>query len=185
METLSQLQARLSPIQRDGRTFDVGLSYLAELFSALFIEEYGEAEFQAGPGDLRGILEQLLVIGSMLKIDVGIAVRRKYRNQCPRCFQKPCTCWNAPLRPMYRRRGGRLLKERTIAEMQGMLNEVFPHRHTLAEEVQHVREEIAELIEALDSRDKEATEEEIADVFAWLARVANTLGISLDAQRPL
>lgn len=73
-----------------------------------------------------------------------------------------------------------------LSETQYMLDDIFPHRHTLKEEIQRVRDEIAELAEAfLRNKGQEALEEECADVFAWLCRVANTLGISLDEQRPL
>ena len=185
METLSHLQKRLPSSHLDGRTLDGGIKYLAELFSAYFSENRGKARFHGEPHDLRGILRQLVVIGNFLHIDVGTAVRRKYRDYCPRCFYKPCRCWNSPLRSAYKARMGRLPKERTIIEMQSMLNEVFPHRHTLAEEVQHVRDEIVELLLAVERQNRGSMEEEIADVFARLARVANTLGISLDEQRPL
>ncbi len=41
-------------------------------------------------------------------------------------------------------------------------------------------EEVGELSEAIRKRDKEAMEEEFADVLAWLASLANLLGIDLE-----
>jgi len=41
-------------------------------------------------------------------------------------------------------------------------------------------EEVGELAEALIKMDKEALEEEIADVFAWLLSVANLVGVDLE-----
>lgn len=185
METLSQLQARLSPPRWDNRTFNVSLDYFSELFSAYFVEDGKEAWFVAEPHDLREILHQLLLIGASLDIDVGIAVRKKYRNRCPRCRENPCICWDWDEKPLYYPYPGPLPAERTLWEVQRMLNGVFPKRHTLAEEVQHVRNEIAELLFATEYQDRDGAKEEIADVFTWLVRVANTLDISLDEQRPL
>ncbi len=41
-------------------------------------------------------------------------------------------------------------------------------------------EELEELKEALEGKDKEATEKEFADVIAWLASLANITGINLE-----
>jgi len=41
-------------------------------------------------------------------------------------------------------------------------------------------EEVGELAEALISNDRERSEEEIADVLAWLASIANLLNIDLN-----
>jgi NTP pyrophosphatase (non-canonical NTP hydrolase) len=41
-------------------------------------------------------------------------------------------------------------------------------------------DEVAELGEELKGIDKEATEKELADVIAWLASLANILGIDLE-----
>lgn len=41
-------------------------------------------------------------------------------------------------------------------------------------------DEVAELGEELKGTDKEATEKEIADVIAWLASLANIMGIDLE-----
>jgi NTP pyrophosphatase (non-canonical NTP hydrolase) len=41
-------------------------------------------------------------------------------------------------------------------------------------------DEVAELGEELEGIDKEATENEFADVFAWLASLANIRGIDLE-----
>jgi NTP pyrophosphatase (non-canonical NTP hydrolase) len=41
-------------------------------------------------------------------------------------------------------------------------------------------EEVAELGEELKGTDKEATEKEFADVIAWLASLANIMGIDLE-----
>jgi NTP pyrophosphatase (non-canonical NTP hydrolase) len=41
-------------------------------------------------------------------------------------------------------------------------------------------DEIRELGEALDGKDKEATEKEFADVIAWLASLANIVNVDLE-----
>ena len=41
-------------------------------------------------------------------------------------------------------------------------------------------DEVAELGEELEGTDKEATEKELADVIAWLASLANIMGIDLE-----
>ncbi len=41
-------------------------------------------------------------------------------------------------------------------------------------------DEVRELGEALEGTDKEATEKEFADVIAWLASLANVVGIDLE-----
>jgi len=41
-------------------------------------------------------------------------------------------------------------------------------------------DEVKELGEALDNNNKEAAQEEFADVLAWLASLANTIGIDLE-----
>lgn len=41
-------------------------------------------------------------------------------------------------------------------------------------------DEVAELGEELEGTDKEATEKEFADVIAWLASLANIMGIDLE-----
>ncbi len=41
-------------------------------------------------------------------------------------------------------------------------------------------DEVKELGEALESTDKEATEKEFADVIAWLASLANIVGVDLE-----
>lgn len=181
METISGLQERLLSYQDNNRSFNpFQLMDLAECFSDLFYEEDGHASFTGTPAGLRTVLDHLLIIAGLLKIDAGIVVRRKYRNKCPRCRKKPCVCWNRANKPAYKRSRGHLPSISTLAETQKMLDEVFPHRHTIAEEIQRVRDEIAELADASFYRGKEDEEEEIADVFAWLARVANTLGIPLE-----
>lgn len=42
-------------------------------------------------------------------------------------------------------------------------------------------DELEELREALEGSDKEATEKEFADVIAWLASLANIIGIDLES----
>ena len=181
-ETLSQLQARLSSFGREGRPSDIGLAYLSECFSILFKESGKEARFAKEPEDLRGVLYQLLKIASFLGVDVADAVGKKYPNCCPRCGQKPCICWNLEEKPPYQQDLDPLLQELSLKGYQRMLGEIFLAWHTLVEEIQHVGSEIFELAEAVDRQDRSGIEEEIADVFARLTRVANTLDISLDEQ---
>ncbi len=181
METISGLQKRLSSSQDGNRSMPfMGLA-LAEHFSNLFLEEDGRASFTGTPADLRMVLDHLLIIAGLLGIDAGVAVRRKYRNKCPRCLKKPCVCWDktSAEKPVYER-PRRLSTARSIWATQQMLDEVFPHRHTLTQEIQRVLDEMAELAEAFFYKERADQEEEIADVFAWLVRVASTLGIPLE-----
>ncbi len=41
-------------------------------------------------------------------------------------------------------------------------------------------EEVGELAEAMRKMDKKATEEEMADVFAWMVSLANMLGVDVE-----
>jgi NTP pyrophosphatase (non-canonical NTP hydrolase) len=41
-------------------------------------------------------------------------------------------------------------------------------------------EEVGELAEAMRRQDKKATEEEMADVFAWMVSLANMLGVDVE-----
>ncbi|MCH7828416.1 hypothetical protein IH982_00910 [Patescibacteria group bacterium] len=185
MTMLSQLQERLPLTRWGGRTFDIGLAYLVEHFSDLFEEEDDAMRFCGQNEDLQSVLHDLLCIASALDVDMGVAVRKKYRNQCPRCHSNPCVCWDDEVKPPYKLYPGFPPKENHLWRIQEMLGEVFPPHHTLAEETQHFRDEVLELDEAINKNSKEGMEEELADIFAWLVRVANTLGVSLDKQAPV
>ena len=185
MAKLSWLQERLPLARWDGRTFDIGLAYLVEHFSALFEGEGDAMRFCGQNEDLQSVLRDLLGIASALDIDMGVAVRKKYRDQCPRCQSNPCVCWDKEVKPPYELYLEPLSEENHLWQIQEMLGKVFPKHHSLAEEMQHFRDEVLELNEEINKKRKEGMEEELADIFAWLVRVANTLGVSLDKQAPV
>ncbi len=70
-----------------------------------------------------------------------------------------------------------------IHEFQGMMKHLYFERDS-ARGVQGtfnwLIDEVAELGEELKGNDKEATEKEFADVIAWLASLANIMGIDLE-----
>lgn len=180
MATLSELQ-RLFSVRENSRSFTLeSFQSLHTFFRSLFRKNGADLEYAEPPEQLREFLNVLLMAGSLLGIDVSAAVRTKYRNGCPRCREKPCGCWNEARKPAYRRYPGPLPRECSLTETQRMLGEVFPRRQTLEEEVQHLHDEIDELTQAFARKDNAGMQEEIADVFAWLAQVANSLGIPLE-----
>ena len=185
MAKLSWLQERLPLTRWGGRTSDIGLMYLVEYFSALFEGEDDAMRFCGQNEDLQSVLRDLLGIASALDVDMGVAVRKKYRDRCPRCQDNPCSCWDKEVKPPYELSLELLPEESHLWQIQEMLEEVFPKHHSLAEETQHFRDEVLELDEAINKKSKEDMEEELADIFAWLVRVANTLDVSLDKQAPV
>ncbi|AMQ17933.1 MazG nucleotide pyrophosphohydrolase domain-containing protein [Thermococcus peptonophilus] len=70
-----------------------------------------------------------------------------------------------------------------IREFQGMIRDIYFHKDSkrgVERTFLWFVEEVGELSEAIRKRDKEAMEEEFADVLAWLASLANLLGIDLE-----
>ncbi|HYB68331.1 MAG TPA: MazG nucleotide pyrophosphohydrolase domain-containing protein [Candidatus Acidoferrales bacterium] len=64
-----------------------------------------------------------------------------------------------------------------------MMRRVYFHRDCergIAGTYKWLTDEVTELGEALDMNDKEGLEGEFADVFAWLASLANITGIDLE-----
>jgi NTP pyrophosphatase (non-canonical NTP hydrolase) len=71
-----------------------------------------------------------------------------------------------------------------IHEFQEMMKRLYFHRDTergVKGTYNWLVDELGELGEALKGNDKEATEKEFADVIAWLASLANTMGIDLES----
>jgi NTP pyrophosphatase (non-canonical NTP hydrolase) len=70
-----------------------------------------------------------------------------------------------------------------IREFQEMMRHLYYHRDSergVKGTYNWLADELEELGEAIEVRDKEAIEEEFADVIAWLASLANVTGIALE-----
>jgi NTP pyrophosphatase (non-canonical NTP hydrolase) len=70
-----------------------------------------------------------------------------------------------------------------IHEFQEMMKRLYFHRDSergVKGTYEWLVDELGELGEALKGNDKEATEKEFADVIAWLASLANIMGIDLE-----
>ena len=71
-----------------------------------------------------------------------------------------------------------------IREFQERMRRLYFHRDSergVKGTYEWLADELEELGEALEGRDKEATENEFADVIAWLASLANIKGIDLES----
>lgn len=185
MATLSELQGLFS-IKENSRSFmDEDFDRLHTFLYTLFCVNEKDREYTKFPEMLWEFLSIFLMAGNFLRIDVSAAFRAKYRKVCPRCRLRPCECWDEAIKPLFRPYPGPLPKERSLTQIQRMLNWVFPSRQSLMEEVCHLHSEIEELRQAFLCQDVAGMKEEVADIFAWFMRVTNTLGISLDEQGPL
>jgi NTP pyrophosphatase (non-canonical NTP hydrolase) len=70
-----------------------------------------------------------------------------------------------------------------ITEFQQMMKKLYFHRDSergWKGNYDWLVDEVRELGEALEGSDKEATEKEFADVIAWLASLANVVGVDLE-----
>jgi NTP pyrophosphatase (non-canonical NTP hydrolase) len=70
-----------------------------------------------------------------------------------------------------------------ISEFQGMMKQLYFKRDCergVNGTFSWLLDEVAELGEELKGSDREATEKEFADVIAWLASLANVMGIDLE-----
>ena len=70
-----------------------------------------------------------------------------------------------------------------IREFQEMMKHLYFHRDSergLKGTYEWLVDEVKELGEALEGKDKEATEKEFADVIAWLASLANIVDVDLE-----
>jgi NTP pyrophosphatase (non-canonical NTP hydrolase) len=70
-----------------------------------------------------------------------------------------------------------------ICEFQEMMKRLYFHRDSergVKGTYEWLVDEVKELGETLEEKDKEAAEKECADVFAWLASLANITGINLE-----
>ncbi|WP_457741606.1 MazG nucleotide pyrophosphohydrolase domain-containing protein [Thermococcus sp.] len=70
-----------------------------------------------------------------------------------------------------------------IHEFQEMIREIYFHKDSkrgVEKTFLWFVEEVGELSEAIRKGDREAMEEEFADVLAWLASLANLLGVDLE-----
>ncbi|MGB9740445.1 MAG: MazG nucleotide pyrophosphohydrolase domain-containing protein [Candidatus Bathyarchaeia archaeon] len=71
-----------------------------------------------------------------------------------------------------------------IQEFQDMMRQLYYHKDSkrgTGGTYEWLSDEVKELGEALKSGDKEAIESEFADVIAWLASLANVVGINLES----
>jgi NTP pyrophosphatase (non-canonical NTP hydrolase) len=70
-----------------------------------------------------------------------------------------------------------------IHEFQAMMKRLYFHRDSergVKGTYDWLVDELEELREALEGKDKRAVEEEFADVLAWLSSLANITGINLE-----
>lgn len=70
-----------------------------------------------------------------------------------------------------------------IHEFQGMMKTLYYSRDTergVEATLNWLTDEMQELKDALNGTDKEAIEKEFADVIAWLASLANIIGVDLE-----
>ncbi|NJE00865.1 MazG nucleotide pyrophosphohydrolase domain-containing protein [Thermococcus sp. JdF3] len=70
-----------------------------------------------------------------------------------------------------------------IREFQEMIKEIYFHKDSkrgVERTFLWFVEEVGELSEAIRKNDREAMEEEFADVLAWLASLATLLGVDLE-----
>jgi len=70
-----------------------------------------------------------------------------------------------------------------IREFQDMIREIYFHKDSkrgVERTFLWFVEEVGELSEAIRKNDRKAMEEEFADVLAWLASLANLLGIDIE-----
>ncbi len=70
-----------------------------------------------------------------------------------------------------------------ICEFQEMMRQLYYHRdfkRGIEGTLEWLTDEVEELREALENGDKKGTEEEFADVLAWLASLANIAGVDLE-----
>ncbi|MEM3010572.1 MAG: MazG nucleotide pyrophosphohydrolase domain-containing protein [Candidatus Bathyarchaeia archaeon] len=70
-----------------------------------------------------------------------------------------------------------------IHEFQEMMRRVYFHKDSKRGETgtfKWLLDEVKELGEALQSKDKKAIEDEFADVIAWLASLANVANVNLE-----
>jgi len=70
-----------------------------------------------------------------------------------------------------------------IQEFQEMMKKLYFHRDSargVKGNYEWLMDEVKELGEALEGINKEATEKEFADVIAWLASLANVVGVDLE-----
>jgi NTP pyrophosphatase (non-canonical NTP hydrolase) len=70
-----------------------------------------------------------------------------------------------------------------ICEFQEMMRRLYIHRDSergIEKTYQWLRDEVDELGDALKQKNKLELEREFADVIAWLASLANTMGVDLE-----
>ncbi len=70
-----------------------------------------------------------------------------------------------------------------IKEFQDMIRDIYFHKDSkrgVDKTFLWFVEEVGELSEAIRKRDRESMEEEFADVLAWLASLANLLGVDIE-----
>lgn len=183
-ETVSARQQRLFSGIEDARRvehFHV-VEFLVELFSLFQIdEERVRAIFIGTPAALRERMDDILRMATLLQVDIGLAIRKKYPGRCFYCDSKPCTCGSKKVVPRRRRFAKDLSPEGSVEDVQRMLVEIYPDQQPLIVELHRVGMEIGELGTALlSSRDTWDVEEELADIFARFARLASSLGVPLE-----
>lgn len=189
METIWQLQQRLLSYQEEqlqGLLQPYLERKLHRKIHGLFtVNASGNTSFLGTPADFRGMLDELLVIAASCGINIEKAVWKKYPGTCPYCENKPCNCEGR--KETSHRRLQASPRSLTLHKAQAMLGEIYPPGKVSLQNIeQHIHEEIMEadlelwawLLSAEGSSQK--TEEEFADIFAWMMQAANTLDIPVE-----
>lgn len=183
METLSRLQERLYLFKRDAKFEQAQLVGWTAKFCRLFLidEGWAQAIFVGTPAQLRAVLDEFLVLAKRCGVNMEMAVWGKYPDICPYCLRKPCSCGPGKAKLHKRLDAPPPQRGLTLGNLQRMLGDIYPNHTSLLQECLDVIEEVTESsLEVWSSKDRRRAEEEFADTFARLIRLANTLGIPLE-----
>lgn len=125
-------------------------------------------------------------------IDLSKVIWHKYPNLCPYCLKSAhCACISHELK--YRPTDSDLTQYRrdttyapvTLSQWQTMFDHIYGriNRHvaSFSSVYYHFVEEVGEISEAFELKNRSDLEAEIADAFAWLLAVSIKLGVDLDS----
>jgi len=139
------------------------------------------ATFIGTTAQLRVALDELLVLANQCGVNMETAIWNKYPNTCPYCLAKPCCCGPQKAAPHKRLNVPLPQGGLTLGDLQRMLGEIYPNHSSLLREIVDVISEVGEFSWAIWSlADPREIEEEFADVFARLIRIANKVDVVLE-----
>ena len=182
METTSRFQSRLLSEAKRSRRRQSPLALLDNmrtLVQRIFLPMDGEMRFIGKPEDIRQLCARLFLAAGLAGVDLGLAVRQKYPGFCPYCDNTLCQCEPVKPRP-HRRWQGRVPEEGSTADLQNMLEAIYPNdAKNVGQHAEKLLEEINEARQALRESPLVEINEELADIFAWLASLALKLNMPL------